>query len=112
MSMFSMASSEGGIRLGDGLLERVEVHDDEIDRPDTVLGGGGSVFLIFAQEKQATVNLGMQRLDAAVEHLREAGVVAEFLRLDAGLAQRLGGAAGGDDLDAGAGEHFGERNEV
>ena len=103
---------EGDIRLGDGLLERVEVHDDEIDRADTVLGGGGSVFLIFAQEKQAAVDLGVQRLDAAVEHLGETGVVAEFLRLDAGLTQHLGGSAGGDDLDAGAGEHFGKRNEV
>ena len=77
-----------------------------------MLGGGGGVFLIFAQEKQTTVNLGVQRLDAAVEHLGEAGVVAEFLRLDAGLAQHLGSAAGGDDLDAGAEEHLGEGDEV
>ena len=103
---------EGDIRLGDGLLERVEVHDDEIDRPDAVLGGGGGVFLIFAHEKQATVNLGMQRLDAAVEHLGETGIVAEFLRLDAGFAQCPGGAAGGDDLDAGTGEYLGEGNQV
>ena len=103
---------ECGIRLGDGVLERVKVHHDEIDRPDAVFGGGGGVPGVFAEEKQAAVDLGVQRLDAAVEHLGVAGVVAEFLHCDASLAQHLGGAAGGDDLDAGTGECLGERDEV
>ena len=103
---------EGDIRLGDGLLERVEIHNDEIDRPDAVLGGGGGVFLIFAQEKQATVNLGMQRLDSAVKHLRKSRVVAEILHFNASLAQCPSGSAGRDDLYTGTREHLGELNKV
>ena len=100
------------VRLGHSLLERVEVYDDEIDRPDAVFGGGGGVFVIFAQEKQAAMDHRVQRLDATVEHLGETGVVAQVLHLDAALAQRPGGAAGRDDFYAGKREHLGEGNKV
>src|ERR1700733_940957 len=46
----------------------------------------------------------MQRLDAAVEHLGEAGEFGDVLDGDAGIAQQLRRASGGDEFDAEAGE--------
>ncbi len=46
------------------------------------------------------MHLGVQRLDAAVEHLGEAGVVGDVGDGEAGVAQQLGGATGGEELDA------------
>ncbi len=54
------------------------------------------------------MHLGMQRLDAAIEHFREAGVVGNVGDGEAGVAQQLGGAAGGEQLDAETGEGAGE----
>ena len=48
----------------------------------------------------------MEGLDAAVEHLGEAGEVADVAHGEAGFAQRAGGAAGGDQFDAEAGERL------
>src|SRR4051812_17024120 len=42
----------------------------------------------------------MQRLDAAVEHLGEAGVLGDLADREAFLLQQRGGAARGDQLDA------------
>jgi hypothetical protein len=42
----------------------------------------------------------MQRLDAAVHDLREAGEIVDGAHADAGALELLGGAARGDDLDA------------
>ena len=46
----------------------------------------------------------MQRLDAAVEHFRKAGEFGDVFDGDAGIAQQLGRASGGDEFDAEAGE--------
>ena len=51
-----------------------------------------------AAAEDAAMDLRHQRLHAAVEDLREAGVVGDLLHRHAGLAQRAGGAAGGEDL--------------
>ena len=42
----------------------------------------------------------MQRLDAAVEHFRKAGVVADLGDREPGVGQRLRGAAGGQERNA------------
>ena len=52
----------------------------------------------------------MQRLDAAIEHFGKAGVFADVLHGQAGFAERLGGAAGGNDFNAGLRPEF-ERKE-
>ena len=63
--------------LGDRRAERVEIDHDEIDRRDAVLAQRGRVLGQVAPREDARVHLGVQRLHAAVEHLRKAGVGAD-----------------------------------
>ena len=56
--------------------------------------------------------LRMQGLDAAVEHLGEAGDVGDVAHGDAGFAKQARGAAGGDEFDAHAGEGAGEFDDA
>mgnify|MGYP007090151944 CR=1 FL=1 len=90
---------KGDVGVGDGLLELVEVHADEVDHADAVLGSLGHMLLGVATGEQAAVDLGVQRLDAALHHLGEAGVLLNRDDGNAGLDENLGGAAGGDDLN-------------
>ena len=53
-----------------------------------------------APRQQAAVDLRVQRLHAAVEHLGKAGVLGHLGDRQAGVGQQLGGAAGGQQLDA------------
>ena len=100
------------IRFGDRLLERIKVHHDEIDRADAVLADGRFVRRVAADVEQPAVNFRMQRFDAAVEHLRKPGVVAEILNTKSRSAQRLGRAAGGNEFDARLREGLGKRDET
>ena len=52
------------------------------------------------------MHLGMQRLDPAVHHLGKAGELGDVRHLQPGRGDRLGGAAGGDQFDAMAGERL------
>ena len=49
--------------------------------------------------QEATMNLGMQRLDAPVEDLGSAGEVADLAHVNAGRVERLGRAARRQDLE-------------
>ena len=71
--------AEGDAGLGGGLLEGVEVDDHHVDGLDAVGGDGGFVLGVAADVEQAAVDLGMEGLDAAVEHLRKAGEFADVL---------------------------------
>ena len=91
---------EGDLGVGDGLLELVQVDDDQVDQLNAVLSGLLHVLLGIAAGKQRAVNLGVQRLDAAVHHL---GIARELLDGGYGNARVLDGtsrAARRDDLDA------------
>ena len=83
--------AEGDAGLRGGFLKGIEIHDDHVDGLDAVRGDGGFVFGVAANVEQAAVDAGMQRLDAAVEHLRKAGEVADVfdvrVRLRAALAR-------------------------
>src|SRR5262245_19150620 len=94
--------------FGDGGLEGVEVDDDHVDRLDLVLGDGGYVGGVVADVEDAAVDTRVQCLDAAVEHLGEAGQVADLADGQPGGDERLVGAAGGDEFDAEGGEAAGE----
>ena len=98
--MFSIASASVTPSLGDGRLEGVEVDAHQVDHADAVLLGGRHVRGHVAAREQAAVDARVQRLDAAVHHLGEAGEVVDRADRDAGVGERLGGAAGRDDLDA------------
>ncbi len=94
-----------------GRLERVEVDHDQIDRRDVVGLHGGQMAFQVAAGQDAAMDARVQRLDAAVHHLGEAGIVADFGHRHAGVAKLLGGTAGREDLDAARGERLTERNE-
>ena len=104
MSMFSIASSSDDARPRHRLLERVERHRDEVDGPDAVPLERGHVLGQLAAGQDAAVDLGVERLHPPVEHLGEAGDLGHVHHRDAGLAQQLGGAAGGEDLGAERGQ--------
>ena len=98
--------------LGDRRLERIEVDDEEIDRLDTVLRRLRGVLFVAANGQQAAVHLRMQRLHAAVEHLRKSGELGDVLHGQSLGAQGRRRATGGDQLDAHAGERAGKLYET
>ena len=56
------------------------------------------VLLIVADVQDAAVYFGVKRLHPAVQHLGKAGQLGDVFHRDAGVAQQLGGAAGGDQF--------------
>ena len=106
---------DAGLEVGalrDRRLERIEVDDQEIDRPDAVCAHRRGVVLVVADREQAAMHLGMQRLHAAVHHLGKAGELGDVEHGEAGIGQRLAGAAGRDELDAVLGERAGEIDQA
>src|ERR1700675_1220862 len=59
------------VQLGplDGELERIQVHTDQIERLDTVLGERGEVLFELAAAEDPRVDAGMQGLHAPAEYL-------------------------------------------
>ena len=104
MSMFSTISASSTSRPRGGRLERIEVHADEVDLLDVVLGERGDVLGVAAHGEQPGVQARVQRLHAPVHDLREAREVLDRADLEARVGERLGGAAGRDELDAEVGE--------
>ncbi len=95
----------------DRVLERVEVDDEEIDRGDAVGRHGARMLFVGADREQAAMDFRMQRLDAAVHHLRKPGEIGDVAHREPGRGERLGGAAGRDELDAVSRERAGEIDE-
>ncbi len=75
---------------GNGGFKWVEIHNQQVDRPDTMLVHRSHMRRVRAQSQQTTVHFGMQRLHAAIHHFRKTGVFAHVDDGNAGLAQRLG----------------------
>ena len=72
----------------------------------------GYVLGVVADVEDAAVDLGVEGLDAAVEHLGEAGEVADVADLEAGVAEGFGGSSGGDEFYTVRGEGAGEVDEA
>ena len=70
------------------------------------------MLLVTANIEQAAVDLGVQGLDAAVEHLRKAGQVADVSDHQAGLAQSTRRSAGGDQFYAKADQCLGKIHQA
>ena len=101
MSMLLDRLFDRHARLGDRLLERIQVHHHQLERHDALLGDGGHVGRVVAAAEDAAVDFGVQRLDPAVHHLGKAGVGGHLAHGDAGLFQVSPGAAAGEDFHAG-----------
>ena len=70
----------------DRLAERIEVHRDQVDRRDAVLGQRGAVAGMVTAGEEAAMHLGVQRLHAAVHHLGKTGDLLDREDGNAGLA--------------------------
>ena len=96
MSIFSIVVSASAF-AGDRRLKGVEIHRQQIDRRDAVAIHLRDMLGKVSPREQSAMDLRHQRFHAAIQDLREAGVVGNFRHLEAGLAQRAGGAAGRED---------------
>ena len=111
MSMFS--THRGIVGAGNATcLERVEIDDDEIDRLDAVVVHGRGVLGIVADAEQAAVDRGCSVLTRPSIISGKPVSSATSLTGSAGFGDRLGGAAGRDQLDAGRAEGRGEIDEA
>ena len=74
MSISSMRWPNRDARLRRRLDERIQIHDDDIDRGDAMLPKGGPYVVgTAASERGCRRGRRVQRLDAAVQDFREAG---------------------------------------
>mmetsp|Transcript_9195 Transcript_9195/g.27986 ORF Transcript_9195/g.27986 Transcript_9195/m.27986 type:complete len:236 (+) Transcript_9195:1226-1933(+) len=96
----------------DRLAEGIKIDDDQVDGLDVVRRDGLHVRLVAADREDAAVHCRVQRLNAAVEHLREASHVLNLGAWDACLLDRRCGTAGGDDLIALGSQALDERIQV
>jgi hypothetical protein len=103
-----MFSIEACIGTRHGLLEGVEVDHQQVDATDAVLVERAHVLGKVATGEQSAVDLRVQRLHAAVEHLRETGVLGHFGHGEPLFGKKLRGAAGGQEVHAQFGERAGE----
>ena len=108
MSICSIASSSVTPLPRDRGLERIEIHHHQLEGEDAVLGQRLHVLGIVVPAEDAAVDLGMERLEPAVHHFGEAGVVGDVADRDALALQVLSGAAGAEDFHAGGGQSAGE----
>jgi hypothetical protein len=101
---------ELAVSVGGDRFERIQVQHQQVDRGDPVLGhhrviGSGAA-------EQAAMHQRMQRLDPAIHHFRKAGELGDIPDRQAGLADRLGGAAGGEQLDVAGGQCLGQVDQA
>ena len=66
---------------------------------------------VFADVKDAAVDLGMQGLHTAIEHLGKAGKFGDIEDVEAGFAKCAGGASGRDELNLVPGKLTGKVDE-
>ena len=66
----------------------------------------GNMLRVGAHSEQTAMNLGVQGLDAPIQHLRKTGEFRDILYIHSGIAQKFGGAAGGENFNPMAGQYF------
>ena len=91
--------------------ERVEVHHDELERSDRCRCQLAAMIDEPPIGEDAGVDPGMERLDPPVEHLRRTRYRRDVRHGQARVAERAGGAAGRDELEAGRDEASSEVDE-
>ncbi len=88
-------------------LERIQIHDQQVDDADAVLREHRVVHT--APRQQAAVDVRMERLDSPVHDLRKAGDRGDLGHRDARVAQSFCRTPRGHDLEAQLHEISGER---
>ena len=91
-----------------GGLERIEVHHDQLEGEDAVLGQRLHVLGVVVAAEDSAVDLRMEGFEPAVHHFGEAGVLGDVADGDALALQVFSGAAGAEDFHAGGGQSAGE----
>ncbi len=99
-------------RLGRGLLKRVEIDYHHVDGLDAMLARRGHVRGIVADVQNAAMDFGMQRLDPAIHHFREAGKLGDVFHGNAGFTQQLGRASGRNQFDVEGGKFLGKIDQA
>ena len=105
-----LGERDAGFR--DGRFERIEIYDHEIDRLKTVFPRFLFVFGISAFVEEAAMNAWMQRFHATLQDLRKIREVRNLAHGNFFFPQQLGGAAGGNDIDAAAFERSCEHGDA
>ncbi|MNN22236.1 hypothetical protein D3C81_1355870 [compost metagenome] len=98
------------VGLGGDRLERIQVQHQQVDRRDAVLRHHRIIGTGAAQ--QAAMDHRVQGLDPAIHHFRETGDVGDILHRQAGVADGLGGTAGGQQLDIAGGQGTGQFDQT
>ena len=98
------------VGIGNGCFERIQVNNNHVDGFDAVLGHYCIVGTATTQD--ATVYFGMQGLNAAVHHFREASIVRYFHGVDAVFSEQAEGAARGEDFNALCAQRLGKFNDT
>ena len=100
---------ERSVLLGGHLLELVQAHRHQIDTRDAVLRERPHVLGLGTDSKNSTGDAWMNRLHAAIQHLRELPDLGDLAqRRNAGIFQHSKGPACGENLYAKTDESFGE----
>ena len=77
----------------------IQIHDDEIDRRDSVFRRLRLIVFVFTAIEQTAVYLRVQRLHAAAQHFRPAGEVRYIAHGDVRFAQQLRRSARRENFD-------------
>ena len=99
MSMFSTQAAKSA-PLAAVLFERIEIDGEKIDLGNGVIFERLLVTVLAAHREQPAMDFRMQRLHPPIHHFGALRDLGDVGHLEACLAQGLGGAAGGDELNA------------
>ena len=77
----------------DGRGERIQIHDDEVERFNSQFGQLVDVRVVPQVGEDSAVDRGVQRLDATIERFRETGYLGHLLHVEPRVANRLTGRA-------------------
>ena len=102
----------GDSRIGSVLLEFIKIHDYQLDRLDAVLLDGAHVCGIGADGEDAAGNVGVDGLDAPVEHLGKTCDLGDIAHWQLMFAQEFCGASGRDQFDVECMEPAGEVDQA
>jgi hypothetical protein len=91
--------SASGCAGRDGLLEGIEVHDDEVDRVDPQSSEFVDMRRLLPVGEDPGMDMRVQRLDPPAQALGEAGQIGHLDDRDPGCPQRGRRRAGRDDAD-------------